>query len=273
MDDLRSLGKYLQARRAHVTPDQVGLPSLGRRRVPGLRREELALLAGVSVDYYTRLEQGRSTDPSCQVLTAIARALQLDDLERDHLFRLASPIAATGQLDDSDQVRPQVHTVLHAMSDTPALIYSHRLDVLALNTPARLLYEQVIGDVPVNMARYFFLDPRAEGNFPCLRHCQSDIVAQLRLTAGKYPHDRPLISLIKELMESSDFRALWQAAEVKRPHVGVTTYNHPEFGVLSLHKERFALDDGSGQELVVLTAPKGTAAHEHVRELVLQTAA
>lgn len=267
MDDVRDLGKFLQARRARISPTDAGLPSNGRRRVPGLRREELSLLAGVSVDYYTRLEQGRSTDPSSQVLTSLARALNLDDITREHLFRLAAADQDLTGHDISDQVRPQLQTVLDSITTTPALIFGHRMNVLAANKLAQRLYEEVTGELPANMARHFFLHPRAEHDFPCLEHCRVDIVGQLRLTAAKYPNDTALIALVAELTGRSDeFLRLWKAAEVNRPYVGTTTYRHPESGVFTLHKERFVVDDGSGQELVVLTAPEQSAGYEQVRK-------
>ncbi|WP_335981096.1 helix-turn-helix transcriptional regulator [Streptomyces sp. CA2R106] len=262
MDDLAG---FLRTRRARVDPATVGVTPDSRRRVEGLRREEVAHLSGVSVDYYVRLEQGRATQPSAQVLDALARVLGLDETERDHLCRLAGqPRRRTPT--PGGRVRPELLRILHLVGDTPAMVVDHRMDVLAANRLARLLYGRPVPGL--NTARYLFLEEAEHGLFGGWDDCTTDVVGHLRLSAGKYPDDPRLASLIGELaMGSERFRRLWARADVRARTHGPKSYRHPLVGPLELHQENFALPDGSGMELVVLTAAAGSPSEDGLRLL------
>ncbi|MDI2127700.1 helix-turn-helix domain-containing protein [Yinghuangia seranimata] len=262
MDDLAG---FLRTRRARVDPTAAGIPTDTRRRVQGLRREEVAHLSGVSVDYYVRLEQGRATQPSAQVLDALARVLGLDDTERGHLHRLATrrrprTTPPTGRL------RPELLRVLHLVADAPALIMDHRLDVTAANRLAGLLYGRPMPGF--NAARHIFLDEAERGLYPEWDQCTLDVVGHLRLAAGKHPDDPRLASLIGELAMGSDrFRRLWARADVRARTHGRKAYHHPLVGLLELHQENFALPDATGRELIVLSAAPGSPAEDGLRLL------
>ncbi|MFD7729149.1 helix-turn-helix transcriptional regulator [Kitasatospora phosalacinea] len=263
MDDLAG---FLRTRRARVDPAAAGIPVDGRRRVAGLRREEVAHLSGVSVDYYVRLEQGRATQPSEQVLDALAGVLGLDRTEREHLHRLArQPRRRTKA--PSGRVRPELLRVLELVADAPALVMGHRLDVLAGNRLAGLLYGRpdVAG---LNIARHLFLEEGEHGLYAGWEACTLDVVGHLRLAAGKYPDDPRLASLIGELaMGSERFRRLWARADVRARTHGRKTYWHPLVALLELHQENFALPDGSGTELLVLTPAPGSPTEDGLRLL------
>ncbi|RDI65065.1 helix-turn-helix transcriptional regulator [Nocardia pseudobrasiliensis] len=262
MDDLAS---FLRTRRARVDPASVGIPTDGYRRVEGLRREEVAHLSGVSVDYYVRLEQGRATQPSEQVLDALAGVLDLDETERGHLHRLARQRRRRAKT-PSGRVRPELLRVLDLVTEAPALIMDHRLDVLAGNRLAGLLLG---GPIPgLNTARHIFLDEAERGLYADWEQCTLDAVGHLRLAAGKYPEDPRLASLIGELAIGSErFRKLWARADVCARTHGRKAYRHPLVGLLELHQENFALPDESGMELVVLSAPPGSPARDGLRLL------
>ncbi|MEO3825903.1 helix-turn-helix transcriptional regulator [Actinomadura sp. B10D3] len=262
MDDLAG---FLRTRRSRVDPAAVGIPTDSRRRVEGLRREEVAHLSGVSVDYYVRLEQGRATQPSEQVLDALARVLGLDETERGHLYRLARqrrrrPKSPSGRL------RPELLRVLDLVTDAPALIMDHRMDVAAANRLAGLLYGR---EMPgLNTARHIFLDEDERGLYADWEKCTLDAVGHLRLAAGKFPDDPRLASLIGELaMGSQRFRRLWARADVRARTHGRKAYRHPLVGLLELHQENFALPDESGMELLVLSAAPGSPTEDGLRLL------
>ncbi|RKS08266.1 helix-turn-helix protein [Nocardiopsis sp. Huas11] len=262
MDDLAG---FLRTRRSRVDPASVGIPTDSRRRVEGLRREEVAHLSGVSVDYYVRLEQGRATQPSEQVLDALARVLGLDDTECEHVHRLARQrrrcVKAPG-----GRVRPELLRVLDLVADAPALIMNHRLDVLAGNRLAGLLYGRPAAGL--NTARHIFLEEAERGLYADWDHCTLDVVGHLRLAAGKYPADPRLTSLIGELAVGSErFGRLWARADVRARTHGPKVYRHPMVGVLELHQENFALPDESGMELLVLSAAPGSPAEDGLRLL------
>jgi transcriptional regulator with XRE-family HTH domain len=267
VDDLAG---FLRLRRSRVDPASVGIPTDRHRRVAGLRREEIAHLSGVSVDYYVRLEQGRATQPSEQVLDALARVLGLNETERDHLCRLAGqrrrrPKASSGR------VRPELLRVLDLVADAPALITNHRMDVLAANHLARLLYS--VPKQGLNTARHIFLEEAERGLYADWETCTLDVVGHLRLAAGKYPEDPRLASLIGELaMGSERFRRLWARADVRARAHGRKSYRHPLVGLLELHQENFALPDEPGLELVVLSAAPGSAAEDGLRLLAFDGA-
>ncbi|MEU8842208.1 helix-turn-helix transcriptional regulator [Streptomyces roseus] len=262
MDDLAG---YLRTRRSRVDPAAVGIPADSRRRVEGLRREEVAHLSGVSVDYYVRLEQGRATQPSEQVLDALARVLGLDETERGHLDRLARQCRRRAKA-PGGRVRPELLRVLGLVTGAPALITNHRMDVLAGNRLAGLLYGRPIPGL--NTARHLFLEEAERGLYAEWERCTLDVVGHLRLAAGKYPEDPRLASLIGELaMGSERFRLLWARADVRARTHGPKAYRHPLIGRLELHHENFALPDESGMELVVLSAAPGSPAEDGLRLL------
>ncbi|MGW0854385.1 helix-turn-helix transcriptional regulator [Streptomyces sp. NPDC002690] len=262
MDDLAG---FLRTRRSRVDPAAAGIPTDSRRRVEGLRREEVAHLSGVSVDYYVRLEQGRATRPSGQVLDALARVLGLDETERDHLCRLAQKRRPRAKA-PGGRVRPELLRVLDLVTDAPALIMNHRLDVLAGNRLAGLLFGR---DIPgLNTARHIFLEEAERGLYADWDGCTLDVVGHLRLAAGEYPDDPRLASLIGELsMGSERFRRLWARAEVSARTHGRKAYRHPLVGLLELHQENFALPGDSGMELLVLSAAPDSAAQDALRLL------
>lgn len=262
MDDLAS---FLRTRRARVDPASVGIPTDTRRRVDGLRREEVAHLSGVSVDYYIRLEQGRATEPSEQVLDALARVLELDGTERDHLHRLARQRRRRVKT-PSGQLRPELLRVLDLTASAPALIMNHRLDVLAANHLARVLYGVPIPGL--NTARHIFLAEAERGLYADWDTCTRDVVGHLRLAAGTYPDDPRLASLIGELAIGSErFRRLWSRADVRARTHGSKSYRHPLVGLLEFHQENFALPDQPGMELIMLTATPGSPTADGLRLL------
>ncbi len=266
MDDLAG---FLRTRRARVDPATVGITRDTRRRVTGLRREEIAHLSGVSVDYYVRLEQGRARQPSAQILDALATVLGLDAVERDHLHRLASRRRpATWDTDQTPiRQRPELLRVLDLIPDSPAFIVDYRLDVLAGNRMAELLYDRrpMRG---MNTARHIFLDEHSRALYGDWEGCTCDTVGQLRLAAGKYPDDPQLTALIGELaMHSDRFRRLWARAVVHSRTHGRKPFTHPLVGDLELHQENFMVADNTGTELVILSATPGSKAHDGLRLL------
>ncbi|MFE5854736.1 helix-turn-helix transcriptional regulator [Streptomyces sp. NPDC056500] len=262
MDDLAS---FLRTRRSRVDPAAIGIPTDSRRRVEGLRREEVAHLSGVSVDYYVRLEQGRATQPSEQILDALARVLGLDETERGHLYRLARQRRRRAKA-PGGRVRPELLRVLDLIADAPALIMDHRLDVLAGNRLAGLLFGRPMPGL--NTARHIFLEEAERGIYADWGTCTLDVVGHLRLAAGKYPEDPRLASLIGELaMASERFRHLWARADVRARTHGRKAYRHPLVGLLELHQENFALPDESSMELLVLSAAPGSPTEDGLRLL------
>ena len=230
---------FLTTRRAKLRPDQVDLPAGRNRRVPGLRRAEVAMLAGVSIEYYTRLERGNLTGASEAVLDAIARALQFDDAERDHLFDLAraasaSPARRQRRIPRSTIVRPGLQYALDAITGGPALVRNGRLDIIAANTLGRALHVAAYANPrrPVNLARHCFLDrDSAEQFYPDWDNAADAIVAILRAEAGRDPYDKDLQDLIGELSTlSEEFRAKWGAHDVRRHATGEKHFNHPLVG-------------------------------------------
>lgn len=271
MDDLAG---FLRTRRSRVDPAASGIPTDSRRRVEGLRREEVAHLSGVSVDYYVRLEQGRATQPSEQVLDALARVLGLDETERGHLYRLARqgrrPAKASGTgvppAGGRGRVRPELLRVLDLVVGAPALIMDHRLDALAGNRLAGLLFGRPMPGL--NIARHIFLEEDERGLYADWESCTLDVVGHLRLAAGKYPEDPRLASLVGELaMGSERFRRLWARADVRARTHGRKAYRHPLVGLLELHQENFALPGESGMELLVLSAAPGSPSEDGLRLL------
>ena len=258
-DTPNRLGEFLRARRALVTPDDVGLPDLGRRRVAGLRREELALLAGVSVDYYVRLEQGRDTHPSEQVLDALARALCLDDDAVAHLHDLARPAPRRRRpRERPERVRPGVLRLLESWSAIPAFVLGRRMDVLAFNALAGMLHDGFATER--NMVRLVFLDPAARDTFPDFDAVAQETVATLRAAAGADLDDPRLAELVGELsLKSDEFRRLWARHEVREKASGTKRMLHPMVGEIVLGYETLRVNDAPEQLVVGYHAEPGSA--------------
>lgn len=275
MDDMTSSNRadvrdFLITRRAKITPRQAGLTIYGgNRRVPGLRREEVAMLAGVSADYYTRLEKGNLSGVSEAVLEAIAGALQLDEAERLHLFDLArtastSP-ARAARRPRPQQVRPGIQLILDGMTGTPAFVRNGRLDILAVNALGRVLYSPVFANParPANLARFRFLDPAARDFYPDFDDSAHTTVALLRTEAGRDPYNKALTDLIGELStRSEEFRTLWAAHNVRLHRTGLKHFRHPAIGTLDLMFEAMALEADGGLTLTAYTAEPGTPSHD-----------
>ncbi|MFE2041384.1 helix-turn-helix transcriptional regulator [Streptomyces sp. NPDC059477] len=264
-----SLGDYLRTRRALVSPADVGLPPTGRRRVPGLRREEVAELVGLSTDYYVRLEQGRADHPSDEVLDALSRALNLGSAERAHLYDLARPPRAAGATTAAtargDVLRPALRQIVDAIPGAPAVIMNDRNDVLAWNRLAAAL----IADFPTlpprerNMARRIFLDPDARQIHLDWDEAARTTVGILRMAAGRQPHDADLVRLIGELsLGSETFRRLWASHHVHEKNHGPKRFRHPTVGDVTLNYETFQVPGAAHHLLVIYTAPPGSPAEE-----------
>ncbi|MGZ0153313.1 helix-turn-helix transcriptional regulator [Kribbella sp. WER1] len=262
MDHRAEIKEFLSSRRARLTPEQAGLPVYGgNRRVKGLRREEVALLAGVSVDYYVRLERGNLAGASESVLESLARALQLDDAERDHLFALARESDATPvrRRTATKGVRPALQQVLEAITDAPAWIRNAQFDILAANHLSRALYTSLFTDPHPNTARFTFLDPAARTFFVDWDRAADDIAAVLRLQAGKNPHDKALSDLIGELSTRSEtFRTRWADHNVRFHRSGRKKLHHPVVGNLEIDFEAMEFPSDPGLTMVVYTAPANT---------------
>jgi transcriptional regulator with XRE-family HTH domain len=271
VDNRTEVREFLTTRRAKLTPAQAGVPLYGqRRRVPGLRREEVAQLAGLSTDYYTRLEKGNLRGASDSVLDAIARALQLDDAERAHLLDLARAARAGAGREPrrrarSQQVRPSLQHVLDAMTAAAAFIRNGRLDILAINPLGRAFYAPLYdaGAHPVNLARYCFLDPSAEDLYPDWEDAADTTVAILRTEAGRDPYNRALTDLVGELATRSDaFRTRWAAHDVRLHHTGSKRFHHPLVGDLTVGFNATELPADLGLTLTVYTAEPGSESAE-----------
>ncbi|GAA1956962.1 helix-turn-helix transcriptional regulator [Catenulispora subtropica] len=274
-DNRAQVREFLASRRERITPEQAGLPAYGggNRRVKGLRREEVALLAGVSIDYYVRMERGNLAGASEAVLDGIATALQLDEAERAHLFdlaRAAGPALARRRQPKSSGVTDSVQQVLDAITDAPAWVRNARHDMLAANRLARALYAPVLADPrrPANNARFVYLDPASQDFFTDWERAADDIAAMLRSEAGRNPHDKQLIELIGELStRSEDFRTRWAAHNVRFHRTGHKRLHHPVVGALDLNFEAMEFPAHPGLTLLVYTAPAETPAADSLRLL------
>ena len=263
------LGRYLRARRAQVTPAEAGLaPGAGLRRTPGLRREELATLAGVSIDYYARLERGKETRPSPSVVDALARVLQLTDDEHEHLRTLAVHAARTAPeppAAPSRAVRPAVAPMLESLRPGPAYVASRTNDLLAWN-PGGLALFAGIEDWPAkqrNLARYAFLHPAARELFDDWEHTLRGCVARLRALAGTDPDAPDLAALVGELLlKSPEFTRLWERYEIKAHAFGRKTYHHPTVGTFTLGYQAMQMEGTPGHRLVTYHAAPGAPAHD-----------
>ncbi|HEY1917314.1 MAG TPA: helix-turn-helix transcriptional regulator [Streptosporangiaceae bacterium] len=284
-DDIK---EFLASRRARITPQQAGLTAYGRnRRVPGLRREEVAMLAGVSIDYYTRLERGNLGGVSDTVLEALASALQLDEAERGHLFDMARSFASPcrPRRRAGTRVRPGLLHLLEAMTDAPTLVCNGRLDVLAANRLGRALFSPALeGSVlagsapagpapagpaqPANLARFAFLDPRSVEFYADWEEAANTMVALLRTEAGRDPCDRGLSDLVGELATRSEpFRVRWAAHDVRLHQTGVKHFHHPVVGDLALGFEAVPLPADPGLTLTAYSAEPGSASQDALKLL------
>jgi len=272
MDNRRDVKEFLTSRRAKVTPEQVGLPHGGTRRVKGLRRSEVATLAGMSVEYYSKLERGDLAGASASVLGAIARALLLDDAERAHLFDLARIADGTSAIERParrrsrpNAVRPGLQHLLDAVTEGPAFIVNGRMDIQATNDLARAFYADLLAnpDNRANLARFAFLDPAAHAFYADWDSTASITVAMLRTEAGRDPHDRDLHDLIGELStRSTEFATRWGAHDVRHHGTGAKHFHHPVVGDLDLTYEVLALVSEPGLTVTIYTAEPASPSSE-----------
>ena len=275
MDNRAQVREFLISRRERITPAQAGLLAYGgsNRRVKGLRREEVALLAGVSIDYYVRMERGNLAGASDAVLDGIASALQLDEAERAHLFdlaRAAQPAPPRQRRRKTSGVTDGIQQILDAITDAPAWVRNARHDMLAANRLARALYTPVLGNPrrPANNARFVYLDPAARDFFADWERAADDIAAMLRSEAGSNPHDKQLIELIGELStRSEEFRTRWAAHNVRFHRTGRKCIHHPVVGVLDLNFEAMEFPAHPGLTLLAYTAPADTPTADSLRML------
>ena len=270
-DEIR---EFLTTRRARLAPAQAGLPTYGRqRRVSGLRREEVALLAGISVEYYTRLERGNARGVSDEVLDAVCNALQLDEAERAHmrdLARAANAVGHPGRATAPSRVRPSIRQIVDAISEMPALVSNGRLDILYANPLAEALCTLHFSDPirPPNSARFLFLDPRAPSYFVEWEKTVHDVVAHLHSEAGRNPYDRSLSDLIGVLStRSEEFRVQWARHDVRFHRSGIKHFRHPLVGELTLVYEALQLPADPGLTLVTYSAEPGTPSETALAEL------
>jgi transcriptional regulator with XRE-family HTH domain len=252
------IGEYLRARRELVRPQDVGIPDpSSRRRVPGLRREEVAMLAGVSSDYYIRLEQGRDQHPSRQVLDALARALQLDDDATAHLHRLATPTPRHRKTPRPEKTPAGILQLIASWSETPAYVHSRYMDVLAANPIATALFPYYVNGE--NLVRTAFLDPRVRDLYRDWEHLTETTVAGLRALVGPDVDDPRLNELVGELsVRSERFRRLWARHDVRPKRRGTVRIDHPLVGPLELSYEKLPIPDTDRQILGVYHASPGT---------------
>jgi transcriptional regulator with XRE-family HTH domain len=273
MDAKSEISEFLTSRRARLTPEQVGLASYGPRRVPGLRREEVAVLAGLSVPYYTRLERGDIKGASESVLEALARALQLDDAERSHLLdlaRAAHPLPMRPRRRVIQRIRSDIQWTLDAMTDAAAFVGNNRLDLLASNQLGRALFSEMYTAKTehVNNARFVFLNPRAESFYCDWDRAATETVAILRWAAGRDPYDRELSDLVGELATQSDeFRIRWAAHDVRFHGTAIKKIRHPIVGEVSLTFNRLDITADDGLTIFAYAAEPGSSSEEALRFL------
>ncbi|SDN22596.1 helix-turn-helix domain-containing protein [Streptomyces wuyuanensis] len=268
------LGAFLKARRKELSPAMVGLPQAeGRRRVAGLRREEVALLASISSDYYTRLEQGRR-QASQAVLETLAEILRLDDDERAYMFDLAGKDASRSRRRPVQRVQPQLQRLLDDLTTTPAVVLGRRMDVLAWNPMAAALITDFsrIPERQRNLVRLVFVDPAVRALYPDWEGVAHTAVAQLRMEA-RDPHDTRLATLVGELsVQDADFRRWWGAHRVAVRGMGTKVFRHPLAGDLTLDWDTLVCSTDPDQQLVTWTAEPGTRSHDGLRILASWTA-
>lgn len=271
MDRAAQMRDFLRSRRSRLQPTDVGLPArLESRRTDGLRREEVAALAGISVDYYTRLEQGRARNVSSQVLDALARALRLDELEHSHLYALAQPTTRVRTPSPPPKASAAVRAMIAALDPTPALVHGPFLEILGINRVGAILFDDFDAKPPRdrNLARWTFLDPRARVVYPEWPVVAAQMVAILRRASGTHGDDPRLTELVGELSTASaDFRRWWVDHQLFQHTFGPKTIHHELVGDLRLHYQSLLLPQDPGQYVVVYTAPPGSAAAERLAVL------
>ncbi|MEE4023650.1 helix-turn-helix transcriptional regulator [Gordonia sp. PKS22-38] len=276
MEITKDIRDFLMARRAEITPDQVGLPSGGRRRVPGLRREEVALLAGVSTEYYTQIERGHVEGVSDEVLGAIVSTLRLNDEEVAHLFDLVRAATARRSAKKSTsrsgaKVPGGVQALMDAMVTAPAIVINGRLDIIGTNALGRAVYEPLFarsGSVVPNIARFTFLDPQADKVFPDWRRSADDAVALLRVEGARSPHSAAVTGLVGELATRSDeFRCRWAAQHVAAHRRGTKRFINTDVGELTLQYEALELASAPGLVMIGYTPEPGSKSEESLRLL------
>ena len=277
MDNRTEVREFLVSRRAKLTPEAAGLPAGGNRRVPGLRRSEVAALAGVSVEYYAKLERGQVAGASASVLEAIAAALGLDDTERAHLFdlaRAADGVPASGRPRRRAvrpvTARPSLQWALEASTEAVAFVRDARQDLLAVNALGRAFYAPLIGagGRTPNLARFQFLDPASRDFYPDWEAFAGMCVAIMRAEAGRDPHDHRLQELVGELSTRSEvFRTLWGAHDVRTHGAGTKRFHHPVVGELVLAYEELAVTAEPGHVFMIYTAEPGSPSAERLRLL------
>jgi transcriptional regulator with XRE-family HTH domain len=279
MDNRSEVREFLMSRRAKVSPQDVGLPAGGPRRVPGLRRSEAAMLAGVSVEYYAKLERGAIAGASASVLDALAAALRLDETERIHLLdlaRAADGIPTSGRRrrpapsSAPSALRPALQWVLDSQTEGVAFVRDQHQNLLGINALGRAFYSPVIGEggrVP-NLARFQFLDPAAKDFYPDWERFAEMCVGSMRVEAGRDPHDTVLQDLVGELSTCSEaFRRLWGAHDVRTHGSGTKHFRHPVVGELTLAYEELAITAEGGRAVIVYTAEPGSTSAERLRLL------
>lgn len=281
MDPKADIREFLASRRARITPEQAGLPAYGgNRRVKGLRREEVAMLAGISAEYYVRLERGNLRGVSDDVLDGVCRALQLDEGDRIHLFDLArvantSATRRTSRRPPQERVRPVVQRLLDSLVGVAGFVQSSRLDILASNQLGEAFFapQRTEAGRPMNAARFVFLDPRAKQFFVDWGVIAGDVVGILRSEAGRDPYDKRLSDLVGELSTRSDeFRVLWAAHHVKLHRTGAKRFHHPIVGALDLDFETLELPGDAGQTMLLYSAKPQTASQQALDLLASWTA-
>jgi len=274
MGERNELGRFLKSRRARLDPGLAGIEADSRRRVSGLRREEVATLAGISVEYYVRLEQGRAARPSEPVLDALGRALQLDGDERRYLDDLARP-RSSGRAPRPERIRAELAQLLGMMERVPALVINHRMDVLAWNQLASALFFDFGSVTPRerNLARFGFLDADSKERFIDWQDVARATVGQLRLATSRHDDDEVLATLLGELMmKSEQFRTLWAGRDVKQRTHGSKRFRHPVVGELTLRFENFDLPGETGQRLVAFSPEPASPAASALELLAMWTA-
>jgi transcriptional regulator with XRE-family HTH domain len=275
---------FLVSRRARITPEMAGLPAYGtNRRVKGLRREEVAMLAGISAEYYTRLERGNVTGASASVISGVTDALQLDDVEREHFARLVDAVSADKspkiraarersarqQARPPTAVRPGLQLLVDSI-DLPTFVFNRTLDIVACNRMGRLLYAPMFDDPirPANAARFAFLDARAREFWPDWAQLVNDAVAELRVEAGRDPYDPQLVQLVGCLSTASEqFRMRWASHNVRKHQSGVKTMNHPVVGRITMPFEKFVVAGDETLFVQTYTPTPGSPAHDALQLL------
>ncbi|MFF1400600.1 helix-turn-helix domain-containing protein [Streptomyces sp. NPDC058287] len=270
METAKDIKDFLMTRRAKITPDQVGLPASGRRRVPGLRREEVAFLAGVSAEYYVQIERGQIAGVSDEVLHAIATALQLDDVETTHLFDLARAATKAGKKasrarSPRQQVTQSLQALIDSMVGAPTIVQNGRLDIVAANPLGRALYGAVYEHQPEppNLARFIFLADRADEIFPNWEKAADDAVALLRVEATRSPYSKAVAALVGELAtRSTEFGTRWAAHDVRAHRSGTKQFHHSAVGDMTLRFEALDVASAPGLTVIGYTAEPASPSHE-----------